>query len=653
MFTRRWFHPSLSGMEAERLLMELGRDGSFLARPSMSNKGDFTLSVRRGNEVTHIKIQNNGEFLDLYGGEKFATLSELVLFYKENQGQLREKNGNVIKLQTPLNCADPTNERWYHGQLTAKEAEKMMMENGKNGSFLVRESQRQPGDFVLSVRTRDRVTHVIIRRNGDHYDVGGGQQFSNLHDLIQHYRSYPMVETTGEVLRLIQPFNATRIQVRHFLSRVKQLQSENEGPIESMAYKQGFWEEFETLQMMENLQLFDRMEGSKPENIRKNRYKNIIPFDHTRVVLRDIPPDAPPGADYINANYIRCDHIEATSTDSLDSGIGNENGSPQARNGSPTKGKSSPIRSTSMVSEESIKKALGNPKPVTPFEVSVLRSNPNYVNTTIPKTLGEAEMCDADYVYNKIYIATQGCLSTTIYQFWSMIWQEDIRIIIMTTKEIERGKVKCERYWPGLHKTDVINKKFTIVNESESSTQDYTLRRFLVTKKEEPNVKRTIYHFHFTAWPDHGVPSEPGRVLNILLDVNFRLQQIMTGPNPPAQAVVCVHCSAGIGRTGTFIVIDMILDQIRKEGFDSEIDIHRTVQMVRDQRSGMVQNEAQYKFIYMAVLEFITTEMQRVGMKISDKDEEKKEKENEKDREKKLVESPRSKNQQAFFPQTR
>ncbi|CAH2062772.1 unnamed protein product, partial [Iphiclides podalirius] len=616
MITRRWFHPSLSGVDAEKLLLECGRDGYFLARPSMSNKGDFTLSVRRGNEVTHIKIQNNGEFLDLYGGEKFATLSELVQHYMDNQGQLREKNGNIIRLKTPLNCADPTTERWYHGQLTAKEAERMMLENGKNGSFLVRESQRQPGDFVLSVRTRDRVTHVIIRRQDNKYDVGGGEQFDDLVSLIEHYRNYPMVETTGEVLRLIQPFNATRIQVRHFHTRVKQLQKENEGPIESMAYKQGFWEEFETLQMMENLQLFDRMEGSKPENIRKNRYKNIIPFDHTRVVLRDIPSDAPSGADYINANYIRCDSTDASS-DSQDSNGSNEN-SPHSRGegaSSKNKDKTSPNHISVVVTEEKPKEITkaqenGTHKIVPSF---IIRPNPNYVNTTIPKCAVAPENGDAEHVYNKTYIATQGCLSSTIYQFWSMIWQEDVRIIIMTTKEIERGKVKCERYWPDVNKTEVI-KKYTIFNESESSTQDYTLRRFLVSKKDEPNVKRTIYHFHFTAWPDHGVPSEPGRVLNILLDVNYRLQQIMTGQDPPEQAVVCVHCSAGIGRTGTFIVIDMILDQIRKEGFDCEIDIHRTVQMVRDQRSGMVQNEAQYKFIYMAVLEFIETEKQRVGL---------------------------------------
>lgn len=376
MITRRWFHPALTGVEAEKVLMEQGHDGYFLARPSMSNKGDFTLSVRRGNEITHIKIQNNGEFLDLYGGEKFATLSELVQYYIENQCQLREKNGNVIRLKTPLNCADPTTERWYHGQLTAKEAERIMLENGKNGSFLVRESQRQPGDFVLSVRTRDRVTHVIIRKKDEKYDVGGGQQFPDLVSLIEYYRNCPMVETTGEVLRLIQPFNATRIQVKHFHTRVKQLQKENEGPIESMAYKAGFWEEFETLQMMENLQLFDRMEGSKPENIRKNRYKNIIPFDRTRVILKDIPPDGPPGSDYINANYIRCDISDLSPDQDSNNGF-SENG----KDGTPSKCKEklSPIH-TVVVTEEREKPSVKTPiTKVTPsFEPSVLiRSNPN------------------------------------------------------------------------------------------------------------------------------------------------------------------------------------------------------------------------------------------------------------------------------------
>ena len=91
--------------------MSKGIDGSFLTRPSQNNPGDFTLSVRRGSDVTHIRIQNQGDFYDLYGGEKFATLSELVQYYTENPGQLREKNGTLIELKIPLNCEEITNER--------------------------------------------------------------------------------------------------------------------------------------------------------------------------------------------------------------------------------------------------------------------------------------------------------------------------------------------------------------------------------------------------------------------------------------------------------------------------------------------------------------------------------------------------------------
>ncbi len=97
---------------AEALLVSKGSDGSFLTRPSQNNPGDFSLSVRRGSEVTHVRIQNQGDYYDLYGGEKFATLSELIQYYTENPGQLREKNGCLIELKVPLNCDEITNERY-------------------------------------------------------------------------------------------------------------------------------------------------------------------------------------------------------------------------------------------------------------------------------------------------------------------------------------------------------------------------------------------------------------------------------------------------------------------------------------------------------------------------------------------------------------
>jgi len=569
--SRRWFHPNINGIEAQHVLLNRGVDGSFLARPSKTNPGDFTLSVRRnGQIITHIKIQNTGDFYDLYGGEKFATLSELVQHYMENGGQLREKSGEVIELKYPLNCADPTTERWFHGHLTGKEADKLL-NKGKNGSFLVRESQSKPGDYVLSVRIDERVTHVIIRFRNGRFDIGEkGDRFDTLSELVEYYKQNPMVETSGNVIHLMQPHHNTRINAHDIGRRVKELIKEYssvqsaplnggggsngiggggggngndsmlrsvstwtvESTTSSMApgaggqIKSGFWEEFESLQHQECKHLYSRKEGGRAENRGKNRFKNILPFDHTRVILQDQEPG---NTDYINANRI-------------------------------------------------------------------VQEGPDDHGTNL----------------HKEYIATQGCLPNTRTDFWQMVWQEKSQVVVMTTKEVEKGKPKCQKYWPDLNGTDSFG-AFTVKTISEETHHDYILREFLLSKstnatKVGADPERKIFHYHFHAWPDHGVPSDPGCVLNFLHDVNLKQESLEPKPNGPT----IVHCSAGIGRTGTFIVIDMIIDQIKRLGFESEVDIQRTVQMVRSQRSGMVQTEAQYRFVYLAIQHYIETVQRRM-----------------------------------------
>uniref|UniRef100_A0A7N6FAI5 protein-tyrosine-phosphatase n=1 Tax=Anabas testudineus TaxID=64144 RepID=A0A7N6FAI5_ANATE len=501
--------------------MTRGVHGSFLARPSKSNPGDFTLSVRRNDEVTHIKIQNSGDYYDLYGGEKFATLAELVQYYTEQQDLLRERNGHVIELKYPLNCKDPTSERWYHGHLSGRDAEKLLTEKGKAGSFLVRESQSKPGDFVLSVLTNEekheyvdrktKVTHVMIR----YQTVWRRERFDTLADLVDHYKKNPMVEKSGIVVHLKQPFNATRINAANIENRVREL---NKVADNSEKPKQGFWEEFEVLQQQECKLLYPRKEGQKPENKSKNRYKNILPFDTTRVEISETDPDVP-GSDYINANYIRVKgrHVEE----------------------------------------------------------------------------------------GKVFIATQGCLQNTVIDFWKMVYQENTHVIVMTTKEMERGRNKCVRYWPDLHATKEFG-KVLVRNVDEQRAQDYILRKLEVTRLDRKEPLRYIWHYQYLSWPDHGVPNEPGGVLWFLEEVNRTQSSIPdTGP-------IVVHCSAGIGRTGTIIVIDILIDIINRQGLDCDIDIPKTIQRVRQQRSGMVQTEAQYKFIYMAVQQYIDTAQKRL-----------------------------------------
>uniref|UniRef100_A0A8C6DDR8 Protein-tyrosine-phosphatase n=1 Tax=Moschus moschiferus TaxID=68415 RepID=A0A8C6DDR8_MOSMO len=513
-----WFHPNISGVEAEQLLMSNGQHGSFLARPSKSCPGGFTLSVRRHDEVTHIKIQNTGDYYDLYGGEKFATLAELVQHYTgQHGGLLRERGGAPVELRHPLGCQDPTSERWYHGHLSGKEAEKLLMEKGRPGSFLVRESQSKPGDFVLSVLTQQldradrqqRVTHIMIHFQ---YDVGGGEQFDTLGDLVERYRKNPLVERSGVVVHLRQPLKATRISAASIGSRVQEL---SEATDASEKAKQGFWEEFEMLQQQECRLLYPRKEGQRPENKPKNRYKNILPFDTTRVILHDVD-DGVPGADYINANYIR------------------------------------------------VGRGLG-----------------------------------------KVYIATQGCLPTTVAAFWAMVHQENTHVIVMTTREVERGRNKCFRYWPELHGSQEYS-HLHVCNMAEHWAQGYCVRELQVWRPDQVSLK--MKHYQYFSWPDHGVPAEPTGVLSFLDEVN-RAQSSMPGAGP-----MVVHCSAGIGRTGTIIVIDILMDVIRRQGLDCDIDVPKTIQLVRRQRSGMVQTEAQYKFVYLALQRYIQGEQLRGGI---------------------------------------
>lgn len=513
MGSRRWFHAKITGIDAETLLLERGFDGSFLVRPSQSNPGDFTLSVRRGNEVTHIKIQNTGDCYDLYGGEKFATLAELVQYYTENRGQLKEKTGEVITLKFPLNSTDPTTERWFHGHISSKEAETVMLDKGKNGSFLVRESQSKPGDFVLTVRIDDSITHVKIRCADGSFDVGGGDKFNDLKDLVEHYKKSPMVERSGRVVQLKVPYNATRINASNIEDRVSELLKEN-GNVDG---KGGFWEEFENLQQQECKHLYKRDEGRKPENRPKNRYKNILPFDHSRVILNK---ENGIDTDYVNANYI-------------------------------------------------------------------------------------AGLVEG---HRKRYIATQGCLPVSVSDFWAMVWQDNCRVIVMTTKETERGRTKCTRYWPDDKQMIKTFGNYSVMLKEEEHTAYYIFREMKVwVDNSEGTEPRSVYQFHYTGWPDHGVPDDPSSVLNILEDVNIK-QNHIEGAGP-----IVVHCSAGIGRTGTFIVIDILIHILKEQGLNSEIDIKQAILNVRAQRSGMVQTEAQYKFIYIALQHYITAEDTRIS----------------------------------------
>nr|XP_012139449.1 PREDICTED: tyrosine-protein phosphatase Lar isoform X7 [Megachile rotundata] len=234
-------------------------------------------------------------------------------------------------------------------------------------------------------------------------------------------------------------------------------------------------------------------------NASKNRYANVIAYDHSRVILQTI--DGISGTDYINANY-----------------------------------------------------------------------------------------CDG-YRKQNAYVATQGPLQETFGDFWRMCWELRSSTIVMMTKLEERTRIKCDQYWPSRGSETYGLMTVTITDVQELAT--YCIRTFQISRAGY-SERREIKQLQFTAWPDHGVPEHPAPFLQFLRRVRSL--------NPPESGPLIVHCSAGVGRTGCFIVIDSMLERIKHEKM---IDIYGHVTCLRAQRNYMVQTEDQYIFIHDALYEAV------------------------------------------------
>ncbi|KAM6221994.1 tyrosine-protein phosphatase non-receptor type 13 [Rhynchocyon petersi] len=253
---------------------------------------------------------------------------------------------------------------------------------------------------------------------------------------------------------------------------------------------------------LENLQELKPLDqcliGQTKENRRKNRYKNILPYDATRVPLGD-------DGGYINASFIK-----------------------------------------------------------------------------IP--VGEEEY---------VYIACQGPLPTTVGDFWQMIWEQKSTVIAMMTQEVEGEKVKCQRYWPNmLGKTTMVNDTLRLALVRMQQLNGFVVRA-MTLENIQTGEMRYISHLNFIAWPDHDTPSQPNDLLSF---ISYMRHIHHSGP-------IITHCSAGIGRSGTLICIDVVLGLI---GQDLDFDISDLVRCMRLQRHGMVQTEDQYIFCYQVILYVLT-----------------------------------------------
>uniref|UniRef100_A0A4W2EFX8 Receptor-type tyrosine-protein phosphatase C n=1 Tax=Bos indicus x Bos taurus TaxID=30522 RepID=A0A4W2EFX8_BOBOX len=191
------------------------------------------------------------------------------------------------------------------------------------------------------------------------------------------------------------------------------------------------------------------------------------------------------------------------------------------------------------------------------------------------------------------YIAAQGPRDETVDDFWRMIWEQKATVIVMVTRCEEGNKNKCAEYWPSMDEGSRVYGDVIVEINEHKRCPDYIIQKLTVGNRKEKASGRAVTHIQFTSWPDHGVPEDPHLLLKLRRRVNA-FSNFFSGP-------IVVHCSAGVGRTGTYIGIDAMLEGLEAE---NKVDVYGYVVKLRRQRCLMVQVEAQYILIHQALVEY-------------------------------------------------
>jgi len=196
------------------------------------------------------------------------------------------------------------------------------------------------------------------------------------------------------------------------------------------------------------------------------------------------------------------------------------------------------------------------------------------------------------------YVSCQAPLSSTFGDFWRMVWEQDVSVIVMLTKIHENGQSKADKYWPteiGEVQTFPLV-SVTLINVYQSDQSAHIDIRVLSLKSSEK--ERIVVQLHFLGWPDFGVPEDSTGIRQLVNLTNFYRKY---GKSLGLDGPIIVHCSAGVGRSGAFIAIHQLLEQFSEFGVLPQLAVYNAVNLMRTQRDGMVQTKEQYSFIYKAI----------------------------------------------------
>uniref|UniRef100_A0AAQ5ZY47 Tyrosine-protein phosphatase non-receptor type 9 n=1 Tax=Amphiprion ocellaris TaxID=80972 RepID=A0AAQ5ZY47_AMPOC len=225
------------------------------------------------------------------------------------------------------------------------------------------------------------------------------------------------------------------------------------------------------------------------------------------------------------------------------------------------------------------------------------------------------------YKRSNAYIATQGPLPKTFGDFWRMVWEQMVLIIVMTTRVVERGRVKCGQYWPLEEGRTEQHGYFLVRNTHIQVFQDFKLS-LLELYNTQSGERREVCHYLYVSWPDFGVPKSASAMLDFREHVLQRREAAVQNlgsswRGSPGGPPVVVHCSAGIGRTGTFCTLDICLSRLEDIG---TVDVCQTVRRMRTQRAFSIQTWDQYYFCYTAVIEYAQRNGKLTPVQWSDSD---------------------------------